>query len=321
VSDDTPLSFVEAVRNPEIRNSSSFQGFNVTKELGNSFSGTLASEHQWQFQVGYTAANTTDGNAVEIFSYALNFEDENFEENRYPLNSSDWQVCTTIYPIEFSSDVAGRSGDAGNASCASYIGDACYEAWTEAFLGASISDGTGCRSPPSFSQIDACRDIGEGSGGMYMATQAQVQSLTIATAYTSTASNQTLPTMVRYSANNSYVDTATGMVYASSDDLPFQGLTSGQQFAWVTRTGPADSSALSKNATKLQLLALTLEPNRRRAEELGSFGYSPEVRLVCGRARTLEEGGGETSGASSLGAVTWAWTSVITAVLATWTLM
>ena len=83
-------------------------------------------------------------------------------------NGSRWSMktqCATIIPMSFSSSVSHKSGNSRNASCGQYIGNACAEAWTQAFATAPISQALGCRTPPSLSGIDECKDIGTASSG------------------------------------------------------------------------------------------------------------------------------------------------------------
>ena len=95
------------------------------------------------------------------------------------------------------------------------------------------------------------------------------------------------------------------MVY-SLDTIPHQGLSSGQTFGYVLyEPRQLDADAIAKNSTKLHLLALTMDPSEARVEELnGGYGYSPETRLLCGRASSLEDA--NVSGVAQLRPV-WSW--------------
>jgi hypothetical protein len=115
--------------------------------------------------------------------------------------------------------------------------------------------------------------------------------------------------MVRYPTNNSYVDTETGLAYVLGD-LPYQGLASGQTFAYLSRTGQADAAAIARNATNLQLVVLTIEPELQRARELGTYGYAPEARLLCGRASMADV----SSGAAHSSRLSLSWIMTMVAI-------
>ena len=160
-STNTSRSLADATLNSRARSDLAFQGFNVTKRLS-TFTVSPLPEHSvdWTLGVDYSTIAAADGSndTSEVYSFSLGFEGENFEDNRYPLKSSDWQICANSFSFDFPADLADRAGEAGNASCVPYFGQECVEAWIKKFNSNGLSN-LGCRRPVSFKTVDECRDI------------------------------------------------------------------------------------------------------------------------------------------------------------------
>lgn len=154
-------SLADATLDLQARSDSAFEGFNVTRRLSSATVSPMSGHTvDWTLGVDYSTVAAADGsnNTSEVYSFSLGFEGENFEDDRYPLNSSDWQICANSFSFDFPSDLAGRAGEPGNASCVPYFGQACVEAWIKKFNTNGISN-LGCRRPVSFQTVDECKDF------------------------------------------------------------------------------------------------------------------------------------------------------------------
>lgn len=172
IQNNTDPKIIAALNSPSATSRLDFTGFNVSQPLRNSFSGSLDSNFPWSWQLNYTSTNTTDrdGNAaeLEIYSYGLDFptDDGQFPDGRYPLNTSDHQICESVYTFTFSSSVNGKQGIEGNGSCVPFFGEQCARSWEAALTNGAVDPSLGCRSPPTVSELDGCGSIlAKDSGG------------------------------------------------------------------------------------------------------------------------------------------------------------
>lgn len=174
---NTDPAIIEALSRPRYINSVAFTGFNASYPLSNQFSGTLDSSHTWHLDIAFSTTNVSNS-TVEVYQYAVDYAGERYPNDMYPLNSSDWQICTSIIQGSFAPQVLRASGNDSDASCVPYLGQACVDAWIMAYNAAPIDESTGCRSAPSPYNIQQCKNVvTDGSFGIASAGESVPVSL------------------------------------------------------------------------------------------------------------------------------------------------